>query len=649
MTRAKSTASHHIALAYLACLFALSLVVGIGRSLFRSWDGTLLSQYLAHSVAVNGALMLFSGLVSLPIFLALRFGLRRVLPNAKRTGDLAAIAGFIVSYLLYWGLNSTVSRRMVREFKAGKTEPAYEEILHWAPGILGVALLGWWLFASKQPRKVLVRCAWVSGLLLAVAAGLRVYSSLSNPSNVSALDIQSSARRHPDVFLVLVDTLRADHLSAYGYPLLTSPNVDALAEEAVLHERGFAPAPWTRPSCGTLLTSRNPQELGLKGFNDLLPAEVPILPEYLRAEGYRTAGVVSSVQVSSQFGFDKGFDLLDTGLTFLKFTGNMRAIRRLQLDDSRDNYPRYNAEELTDRAMNWVRKNEKSAAPLFMYLHYSDPHYPYLPPPEQDRWREFATEAAIEFGRPVVPPRRNYDASTGEVSWSGSTPTQPEVDSMVARYDAEIAFFDHHFGRLLNFLKETGRYDNAVIIVTADHGEEFGEHGGWRHDHSLFNELLHVPLIIKYPKRFSIEARRVSEPAGLIDVVPTLREVLGAQWPQSAFRGRSLFQVKADEPTADAPIFARSDRPPLRALYRGSDKLIQILGVEGSVIEEKYFSLDQDFPEAGDGELPQDLSEERLASLRRTIKSLDALSVPSETIELDAETLNELRALGYIK
>jgi arylsulfatase A-like enzyme len=451
--------------------------------------------------------------------------------------------------------------------------------------------------------------------------------------------LTASARRRPHVFLVLIDTLRADHLGVYGYPLPTSPHLDAFATEAAVYGRAFAPAPWTRPSCGTLLTSRHPPELGIREQFDALPEEIPLLPQFLRREGYRTAGILASVQVSAQFGFAKGFDRFDSGTAYLPWTGAQQALSRLGLVDYRDVYPRYNARQITDRATHWIEEQRQAGdRPLFLYLHYADPHAPYRPPPEEDRWREFAGEEARLLAEPPFSPTRH-----GELSGV-------RADALVARYDAEIAYLDHHLHRLFLYLKEEGLYDESLIIVTSDHGEEFADHGGWAHFHTLYNELLHVPLIIKYPSFLADANRqRIESVTGLIDVVPTIRDVLAAHWSAAGFRGRSLLRPELERD--DYAVFARNRFPSLRALVRSTDKLIQEVDPEGGVVTEKFFALESDFGELSDGALPEPSFPDRRAridEMRKILAAIDAIAMPSREIELDPATLRELKALGYI-
>jgi arylsulfatase A-like enzyme len=501
-----------------------------------------------------------------------------------------------------------------------------------------MVLLWWWVTRGADISRMLRRCM-IALLVGAVAAGLlQTRITVRNSVDTEALRFPPSAEYKPHVFVVLIDALRADHLPFYGYPMQTAPVLESVARDGVVYTRAFAQSSWTRPSCGSLFTSYYPSELSLGGMNDFLPHNIPILPQFLQNEGYRTAGISSSVHINSQFGFDKGFDILDIGTTYLRWTGASRPLGLLGLVEIRDYYPRYNAEKLTDRALGWIRKQQKTdaAQPLFMYLHYTDPHAPYRPPEAEDRWRDFAGPAGKTVSVPPFSP-----------TWKGSPLSEGERDALVARYDAEIAYFDKHFDRFVNYLKEAGIYDDTLLIITADHGEEFNDHGGWEHSRTLYNELIRVPLIVKYPSRFKeLNGRRNDAVAALIDVLPTVQTVLGAEWSSSDFRGASLTGLSNNPGSEHRMLFASTKK--MRAVLDGPDKFIQSFNEDGSVAGEEYFSLVDDFLEQGGGSTST-LTESRLEELRSSFDRLSRKSQDAREITIDEETLRELRALGYVE
>ena len=620
---------------WLATVAISAGAVGIGRSLVRFFAGALPDQYLVHGAVANGALYFAIGAVMTPLVMAL--GRRYRQDRAKRRDfeTKALLLGGLA--LVFWAFNTAIGFRVLRELFRGESKTVFDESILWVPGMSSVVILGLWSVARSRFFETSRRHTRVSILLVVAGVALMLYSNAKDPSSSGSLELRPSASRHNPIILILVDTLRADHLSCYGYNRPTSPHLDALALESVLYSRTFAPAPWTRPSCGSLLSSLYPPETGLDGLFSALPEEVPILPQFLRREGYRTAAIAANVQVSAQFGFAKGFDSHDIGTTYLQWTGVKMALSRLGLVPFDDIYPRYDAGELTDRALDWLDRHGVEE-PFFLYLHYADPHAPYRPPADADRWREFAPPAALGVAEPPPTP-----------TWFGRPLTPAEVQAMVARYDAEIAFFDAEVARLFEYLEERDAWRETLIIVTADHGEEFLDHGGWTHASSLYNEQIHVPLIIKYPESMAAgSGKRVDHEASLVDIVPTIQEVLGAAWPDSSFRGRSLLRDDLGED--GYAVYSRAYDQRLRALIQGGAKIIQRVGATRRRVEEEMvYSLSGDFGEEGDGKDHGSLEPDRLAAMRALLESIDSEdAVGREEITLDPETLRELEALGYL-
>ncbi len=280
----------------------------------------------------------------------------------------------------------------------------------------------------------------------------------------------------PNVILYVVDTLRADHLGVYGYKRETSPAIDAFSRDAVIFERAYSTSGWTRPATASVLTGLIPPRHAAITRSSKINPDVPLLSDYLRRSGYQTTGFVTNVNVLPLWGFDRGFDrYVDVeSLTGEKHAG---VVHRLVAEHMQ-----------TD-----LRE------PFLLYLHLLDPHTPYdAPPPFDQRWRTKGIG-------PIGP------ADIRELG----------LDEIVAAYDQEIAYTDQRFGEMLVELEERGLYDDALIVLTSDHGEEFGDHGRYFHGHSLFDELVRVPLIVKLPGNAHAGAR-VSGPVSVVDIVPTV-------------------------------------------------------------------------------------------------------------------------------
>ncbi|MFQ5877197.1 MAG: sulfatase [Acidobacteriota bacterium] len=334
--------------------------------------------------------------------------------------------------------------------------------------------------------------------------------------------------RRPDLVLIVVDTLRADHLGAYGYDRPTSPNIDALAGRGLLFEEAWSAAPWTLPSVMSILTGRYPSRHRVENDGLKLGAAIRTLAEVMTAAGYETAAFVAHIYVSRAFGFARGFG------TFKDF-GLSRPGYRLEAGMEPT------AGEVTRAALDWL--GGIGPAPIFLFVHYFDPHWPYDPP------RSYAAMFPSEYGGPL-------DATYDSISkFQDPLVALPEDYRrfLIDRYDGEIRYVDEQIGRLLDGLIEAGRGERTWVIVTADHGEEFKEHGSMGHGRHLYQESIRVPLVIGRPlpppagsrpgaagASAAIGAARVTEPAAGVDLFPTVLDLAGVAGRPQGLQGRSL-------------------------------------------------------------------------------------------------------------
>lgn len=308
-----------------------------------------------------------------------------------------------------------------------------------------------------------------------------------------------SEPQRANVVIIVLDTLRRDHLGSYqaGDPS-PSPHLDRLAQDGVRFTRAFSQASWTSASVGSMLTSQYPWRLGINGRSSYLPSEQVTLAEALEGAGYQTMATLSALHLGRAQGFHQGFQQFATLQT--------------QLNDSP-------AQEVTDRALTWLESRDRSR-PFFMMLHYFDPHGAYLfhddPPPG------------------CAP---SYDATPlKQVAQEAGVDTRL-LECAKAAYAAEVTWTDKQIGRVFTALHNSGTYDETLIIVTADHGEEFADHGSFGHGHTLYNELIAVPLLIKFPgePKGKVDDRL----AALLDVYPTVLDVADIT-PATALEGVSL-------------------------------------------------------------------------------------------------------------
>jgi len=359
----------------------------------------------------------------------------------------------------------------------------------------------------------------------------------------------------PDLVVIVIDTLRADALGVYGAGGGNSPHIDSLAGDGVLYTRAYSQAPWTTPSVGALLTSRYPTELGLVAGPDRLPPVHDTLAELLSRAGYVTAAVVSHHFVSKKWNFDQGFDHFDQS--------NVRW------------HAAVTSADVTDDAL--ARVDEMMAAeagPFFLFVHFFDPHFDYI------EHGEFPRSDPAYAG-----PVRSGMVFTDLVKLAPEMNAE-DVNHLRRLYESEVAFTDHHVGRLLAGLEARGRYQPSLLVLTADHGEEFLERGRLGHGESLHDEMIHVPLVIKRPEGWEA-GTVVAEPVGLVDVLPTLMQLLGLEAPQDV-SGRSLLSpttpgADSDVPPSLAspsprPVFSEASWPGLRSVVDGPFKLIHRSG-----------------------------------------------------------------------
>jgi arylsulfatase A-like enzyme len=421
-------------------------------------------------------------------------------------------------------------------------------------------------------------------------------------------------RRSPNILIISIDTLRPDHLGVYGTGTGTSPAIDRLAAEGVLFANGISTAPYTLPSHASLFTGQYPSIHGATGRP--LPEETLTLAEALRSAGYETAGFHSGVFLNRFYGFSQGFGVYER---------HGRGFDPQSLDPKQV----VSAPGVVARALRWL-SNEWSGEPFFLFLHIFDPHADYLPHPPYDRY--FQPE---DYARLPVGPKRGPPARRGE-----QAPVSiEERNRLLIRYDAEIRFVDRRLQELANFLEGRGLLDETMLILVADHGEEFLDHGYGQHGRALYDETIRVPLIVRYPGLFE-GGRIVADPVSLIDVFPTIAALLGLAVEEHV-QGVAFQEVLAGSVVRPG-VAAEHGR---QVALRGRDwKMIYHLKTE---VGELYSLLDDP------GETVNLVREEPALyeRCRRLLLEVtqDRLSPRSaEPASIDEDTQRELRSLGYV-
>jgi arylsulfatase len=446
------------------------------------------------------------------------------------------------------------------------------------------------------------------------------------PGSLVAVALAAAACGAPPpprlLLLVTVDTLRADHLGAYGSDLGLTPHLDALARESLVFEAAYAAAPLTLPSIATLFTGRLPDELGVRSNEGALPPGAPNLASDLRARGWRTAAVVSNFVLRAGSGLAGGFEVYDDELP------RREAVRR---------WPERRAGETTDAAL--ARIDACTGLRCFLWVHYQDPHGPYDPPPgRRERQLPRAGEAADAARRLPVATDHAGIAAIPAYQYLGG---RRDVAYYRAGYRGEIEYVDQEVGRLLAGLRARGIDAQTVVVFAADHGESLGEHDVWfAHGEHLTDEQVHVPLLVRVPGR---RPERRSDVATLADLRPTLLHLLAGGTPEAAGAGRDLLAPGAER-AASRPYLATPLGTEVRrfALVDAGYKLVLAEGGGGA--QAQLYRLgreDRDLAQA-EPEVARALGE-RLRSVR---EALDA--APDETPRtLSAEERARLRELGY--
>lgn len=420
----------------------------------------------------------------------------------------------------------------------------------------------------------------------------------------------------PNVLLVLVDTLRADHLGAYGYQRPTSPTFDALATRGVLFTRTYSTTSWTNPAIASLFSGERPRVLQ-PGAPEFIAPQTRTLAQAFHDRGYRTGAIIANPVLPPDLGFAQGFD------GYVPVSGWTHSISER---------PKEPAERANAAALNWLAQSSAGQSrPWFLYLHYMDAHWPYEPPVETARrfWRstDGPPEAAAVAINTRVGDRR-----------AGVSPA--EAQRIVDLYDASVAHFDGQLGRLFSTLEQRGQLSNTIICIAADHGEELGDHGGVQHARTLFEEVLHIPLLIVSPG--TPRPERVDRVVQITDVGRTLLDLAGLH--DSALPGRSLLsapQAAATDTLLLAELMPGFGTGTLHeyALLHGTMKLI--VTPSG---QQLLFDLGQDPGEQ------HSAAAERPELLAQLTNELAPLAVPHERRVLsppDAATRERLRALGY--
>lgn len=581
-----------LSVGFYACLFGLlGLVAGLVFGRFRLFEERR-PVLLAATLAAAQAAILY---LSVPINkkLPLLFHPKSLAVN------LAVLAGAVgVALVLFFVTGRVLSRRLPRlSNRSGKA------LVGGAAALCAVGLLTMAAYATISPAR------------LALNSG--------NPQG-------------PNVLLISVDTLRADHLPSYGYPHIRTPAIDRIAARGTLFENAFSTTSWTLPACATLMTGRTPRALHVQTTTDTLPLQAATLSEAMGGAGRATVAVTSNPFLTRSFGFDRGFMRLVSvfdrdrrpplsGVYLFDHLHRLRAA-----PDDAAHVARLVFEQLDDLA----------GRPFFLWLHFMDPHKPYGGP-----W-------------PLELPAydRGYDGSIGFVyGWKEPINelreplSEADLRHVRALYDADIVRFDRHLEMVLDRMGQKGMLDNTVIALVSDHGEEFLEHGDFEHGKNLHVEQTRVPLIFAGPG--VPENLRVPGRVSILNLPTTLCSLAGVA-PPPTFQGRPLFPLMADQD--QETVFGELAREQRHLSLRYTDPagarrvLIQNVGAGTTAL----FDSDRDPGETRNLAAEPEATAAAIGALGQFVNQENGLAAQvekGESVTVKGYALQNLRALGYMQ
>jgi arylsulfatase A-like enzyme len=485
--------------------------------------------------------------------------------------------------------------------------------------------------ALKSNSKGLFKAGAAVGLVALVLGCWLCCSGTPDPSVAPKVD-----PAHVKVVLLVIDALRADGLGCYGYKRPVSPNLDALAAESIVFERFHAASPWTAPSFGSMLTGLSPTVHGLGELTRHTSKEtyqasrvritklrngVATLAEMLPQ--VTSGAVVNNAFLHPDVGLAAGFTHYDL------------------VNPYGAEHPYRRAKGVTEATVDWLKKYQDQS--VFLMVHYFDPHIPYHPPRKHRNMfaKERVGRIGVRFARPKAIRKGEF------------VPTAAEKQHIRDLYDAEVHYMDKHVGELIDEMDDMGILDETWLVVTADHGEEHFDHGGFEHGHRYEEEVTRVPLIIRPPGGKWRSKQRVWTSARHVDLVPTILDWFAVKSPPN-IEGRSLMPVILEKDKAHRPAYMEYNLYLGRqaALFDGRYKLIQNLDWKQNRPSPLYdLKSDPRETEPLGAEHPiYPKMQEKLAAYRTELKKA-ALAKPEKNkpVELSPEVEKSLRALGYVE
>jgi len=460
-------------------------------------------------------------------------------------------------------------------------------------------------------------------LLIAATVAAVVYVTVISTPSVSPCK---------NVILVVLDTVRADRLGCYGNPSGITPEIDKFAKESVLFENAFSQAPWTLPSVASLFTSSYPAQHGAGGFLGrfkMLGEDAVTLAEVFQRCGASTCAIINVFFLSEKFGMTQGFGTVDSYVPL-------------------SNVDTRRAGPTTDAALRWI--DQHKSKPFFLLVHYFDPHLVYDPP--QPFRRRFAAPEDCDTTDYIFGTRRDIIEFRRNKTKLGSD----KIARLEKLHNGEVAYVDSEVGELIEGISKRGLDKNTVIVITSDHGEEFLDHGGFEHGHTLYDELLHVPLLIRSctinPEKENSEGTRrgsvrIQTTVRLIDIAPTVCELAGIA-AEPAFTGRSLVPLMDGKQEADRSVLSEGNmwgpsgtgwrKDGLKLIIQSSSPKVQLFDVRSDPKEQE--NLANRHPKR---------CNDMMSDLKLILQTLSQKHLKARPPSLTPDEIERLRSLGYVK
>lgn len=472
------------------------------------------------------------------------------------------------------------------------------------------------------------RCGSFGWLAVVAVAGVLACAVSDARAQGQATTVPSSRPASPHIVLIIIDTLRPDHLGCYGYARATSPEIDRLAAGGTLFKNCYSPASWTTPSIMSIFTGLLPSAHGCQDYQTVLSKAIPTLGQQLSARGYQCVGIVSNPAIAGKYGFSRGFTTYDDSTVIADMDLKVSGAASVST-----------ARLVTGEAGRLLREAVKSPKPVFLFVHYMDPHDDYFPPPPFNRMFD-ADYAGEADGR-------------GINKWRDKLPAGPDLKHLVSLYDGEIASTDQQVGKLLKDVRELLPPERTLVILIGDHGEAFGEHGKLLHGNSAYREETQVPMIWNW--KGTVAAGRVDAPVSTLDIARTLKDVVGLG-DMDLLQGASLWPgLTGGKLAADRAVVSEKAQGNVRhlAVIRGDMRLHRVWTEGSNVPAHELYDLANDPWEsknldghADAGDLMRVLDEVTAAS--KAIYDSVHAGNPSGRAAMGAQDIRRLKELGYI-